>query len=371
MRDTDRRRRAFRLAVLVAGASMGAIVASVSSIAQPAPTPTAPAPVPPAPTSPPRAPTASVARIDLTVADLEARAAFFIDALGATRGITATAASSPQLGSLLALPNVSARTTTLRLGNETLGLRQLERARGRAIRRDAASRDLDFQHVAIVVADIDVAWRRVIAAPGIRRISPAPQRIPDDNPAAGGIRAAYFRDAEGHPLELIWYPNGRGDPRWQRRTRASAIVLGIDHTAIAARSTDASRRFYVELLGLQVAGTSLNSGVEQQRLSGVRGARVAITAMRGTSGPGVELLEYQAPGPGRASASSGAADLAHTETVIAVADLDATIARLREANVPMLAGAPSPCIDSVCVNARSRAIVVRDPDGHAVRLEGR
>ena len=41
------------------------------------------------------------------------------------------------------------------------------------------------------------------------------QLLPAWNPNASGIRAVYFRDPDGHPLELIQFPPGKGDPRWQ------------------------------------------------------------------------------------------------------------------------------------------------------------
>jgi catechol 2,3-dioxygenase-like lactoylglutathione lyase family enzyme len=116
------------------------------------------------------------------------------------------------------------------------------------------------------------------------------------NPSAGGIRAVYFRDPDGHPLELIQFPLGKGDPRWQDRDR---LFLGIDHSAIAVRDTDASLAFYHDRLGLRIAGASENWGIEQERLSAVPGAHVRITTLRAATGPGVELLDYLMPGDGR------------------------------------------------------------------------
>jgi hypothetical protein len=36
--------------------------------------------------------------------------------------------------------------------------------------------------------------------------SPEPQRLPDWNKAAGGIKAFYFKDPDGHPLEILQFP---------------------------------------------------------------------------------------------------------------------------------------------------------------------
>src|SRR5262249_38002049 len=150
-------------------------------------------------------------------------------------------------------------------------------------------------------SDIDAAYARVRAA-GATPTSPEPQTIPVTNAAAAGIRAFYFRDGEGHNLELIWYPPGKGDPRWQ--DARGRLFLGIDHTAIGVADTDRSVAFYRDLLGMEVKGGSLNEGIEQERLSGVPGARVRITGLRGAGGPGVQLLEYLAPAGRRPAPAS-------------------------------------------------------------------
>jgi len=267
-----------------------------------------------------------VAELDLTVSDLSRSTDFFVDGLAfrpAGRGQVA-------------------------LGGRAVGLRATQPP-GRAVPADSRSNDLWFEHMAIVVSDIDVAFERVTAL-GARPISPRPQTIPESNPAAGGIRAFYFTDADGHDLELIWYPAGKGDPRWQARD--GQLFLGIDHTAIAVADTERSLRFYRDVLGLEVKGHSLNEGIEQERLSGVTGARVRITGLRGAGGPGVELLEYLAPGPGRPSPEdTQPADAWYWEIVIAVEDLAAARAKLDAAGIAVGAD-----------------LVVTDPDGHHVRL---
>ena len=93
------------------------------------------------------------------------------------------------------------------------------------------------------------------------------------------------------------------------------LFLGIDHTAIVISDTDASLRFYRDVLGLQVVGESENYGPEQERLNNVFGARLRITSLRAASGPGVEFLEYLAPGDGRPyPPEEKANDLIHWQT---------------------------------------------------------
>ena len=56
---------------------------------------------------------------------------------------------------------------------------------------------------------------------------PAPDN-PRKHKAAAGIRAFYFKDTDGHNFEIIYFPPGKGDPRWQRKD--GKLFLGIDHT---------------------------------------------------------------------------------------------------------------------------------------------
>jgi len=197
----------------------------------------------------------------------------------------------------------------LHLGKEKIEL--IERA-GRPIPADSRSNDLWFQHLAIVVSDIDKAYAAVRRA-GAMPISKRPQLLPAWNPNAGGIHAVYFRDPDGHPLELIQFPPGKGEPRWQEKDR---LFLGIDHSAIAVSDTDQSLAFYRDRLDLRIAGTSDNWGVEQERLSAVPGAHVRITTLRARSGPGVELLHYLMPTDGRPMPADTTADDLWAEKIV-------------------------------------------------------
>jgi catechol 2,3-dioxygenase-like lactoylglutathione lyase family enzyme len=219
----------------------------------------------------------------------------------------------------------------LRLGRETI---ELVEKSGRPFPALSRSNDGWFQHLAIVVSDIDAAYaavRRSGAAP----ISAAPQLLPAWNPQAGGIRAVYFRDPEGHPLELIQFPPGKGEPRWQSKER---LFLGIDHTAIAASDTAASLALYRGQLGLHIAGTSENWGIEQERLSAVPGAHVRITTLRADRGPGIELLDYLRPRDGRPMpADTTANDLWADRIVMLAADAPASGEALRDPDGHFLA----------------------------------
>src|SRR5262249_58620297 len=106
---------------------------------------------------------------------------------------------------------------------------------------------------------------------------------------AGRMRAVYCREPDGHPLEILWFPRDKGNPKWHAPTEN--LFLGIDHTAIVVSDTESSLRFYRDTLGMNVAGESENYGPEQERLNNVFGARLRITALRAGAGPWVEVFE--------------------------------------------------------------------------------
>ena len=287
-------------------------------------------------------PAAEVAAVALTVSDAPAAARFFEAAL-----------DFEVVAGLDEHATTGGRSITVRLGSEIIVLHE-RRPQGRPVPADSRSNDLWFQHVAIVVSDIRAACDRLDAL-GIRHTSPTPQRLPAWNPDAGGIEASYLRDPDGHPFELIGFPPGKGDARWQSTER---LVLGIDHTAIVVSSTEAGLRFYGDGLGLDVLGRSENWGPEQERLSGVPGARVRITSLRGADGPGVEFLHYLSPATGRPSpADTQPEDLWHVETRFQTADVEGVLDRLRS----VVSG-----IDATA--SADGAVHLRDPDGHAVSL---
>jgi catechol 2,3-dioxygenase-like lactoylglutathione lyase family enzyme len=187
--------------------------------------------------------------------------------------------------------------------------------------------------------------------------------LPDWNPNAGGIKAFYFRDPDGHPLEILSFPEGKGDPKWHRPT--DRLFLGIDHTAIGVGDTGRSLAFYRDRLGLRIAGESENYGPEQERLNSVFGARLRITSLRAKSGPGIEFLEYLAPRDGRAFATDERAnDLVHWETHLRAQSIPQLWSRLRADGTLFVS--PGPVSEE-----RGSGLALRDPDGHVLVLETR
>lgn len=305
--------------------------------------------------------------IGITVSDLDRSVAFYTNILHFEKVSEYEVAGEPyeQWKGVFGL---RLRVARLRLGREEIELTEFLAPKGAPVPADSRSNDRWFQHIAIITPDMDLAytWLR---RNHVRHASSGPQRLPDWNKNARGIQAFYFLDPDGHALEILSFPEGKGE-KWHQAAKEAAagtLFLGIDHTAIVISDTEASLRFYRDELGLAVAGESENYGPEQERLNNVFGARLRITALRGDSGPGVELLEYIAPRDGRPyPADAKASDLLHYHTRIVSDDVPSAGALLRKNQ----AGFISPGLIDLPNEhtAFRRALAARDPDGHAVQI---
>lgn len=307
----------------------------------------------------------AVHAVSITVEDIERETSFFVNVLGFKKS-GETRLSGKSVADLYNLPDKSAgvHIVQLQLGRETIRLLDFEGEASRAIPADTRSNDLWFQHLAIVVRDMDAAYQ-VLQKANVTHVSTAPQTLPDYLPNAAGIKAFYFRDPEGHNLELIWFPPGKGDARWQKKPdgpSADTLFLGIDHTAIGVSNTDKSMAFYCEQLGLVWGGHSENYGTEQEHLNQVFGARLDINGLHAATGFGVEFLRYIAPPGGRLYPTDAkTSDLIHYQTEMYVDNLDKMIEKMRQAGT-------SPVSKSKSVLEGNACFLIRDPDGHAVLL---
>ena len=258
------------------------------------------------------------------------------------------------------------RVVRLRLGDESIELTEYLAPKGRPVPADMRPNDRAFQHAAIIVSDMGAAYQR-LRQYHVEHASSGPQCLPDWNPNAGGISAFYFRDPDRHFLEILHFPPGKGLAKWRQADR---LFLGIDHTAIVVGDTDQSLKLYRDALQMKVAGESENYDTEQEHLNGVFGARLRITALSADEGPGIELLEYLAPRDGRSTPPDlRANDIAHWQTTL-VANAPVRINDLLRQRIFTLVS-PNVVALSVASLGIREAIVVRDPDGHGIRLASR
>ena len=252
----------------------------------------------------------------------------------------------------------------MQLGDELIELADYLTSGGRSIPEDARSNDLSFQHIAIVVSDMDKAYQH-LRKYMVMHVSTGPQTIPASNAAAAGVKAFYFHDPDMHNLELIYFPKGKGQAKWQKP--GGKLFLGIDHTAIGISNTDSSLRFYKDLLGIERKGASWNMGMEQAHLNFVEGASLHITGLRATAGPGIEFLQYLKPGPGKPyPADSRADDIWHWQTTLVTDDALKLYDELTAYGYKLVSKGLVVLQDQSGKN--SKAFIVRDPDGHALLI---
>ncbi|HYE65757.1 MAG TPA: VOC family protein [Pyrinomonadaceae bacterium] len=305
----------------------------------------------------------AVETVGLTVSDMDRSIEFYSKVLSFEK-VSDTEVTGEDYERLQGVFGLRMRVVRMRLGDELIELTEYLAPKGRPIPFDSRSNDRWFQHIAIITSDMDraYAWLRQNR---VEHASSGPQRLPDWNKNAGGIKAFYFRDPDRHALEILQFPEGKGDPKWQQS--GGKLFLGIDHTAIVVGDTEASLRFYRDNLGLKVAGESENYGTEQEHLNNVFGARLRITSLRAGAGPGIEFLEYLAPRDGRPIPPDlRANDLAHWQTKLVIRNADGA--------AQILQNGKSAFVSSGVVHLReatlgfTKGFLVRDPDGHVMQL---
>jgi len=304
----------------------------------------------------------SISKVSITVSDLDKTVPFYTKVLSfkeINRFQLKDKAASRLFG--LKRKNLPVEIVQLQLGNELIELVEFNK-KGRTIPPDSKSNDLWFQHIAIVVSDMEKAYQ-VLKAHEVEHVSTAPQTLPDYIPAAAGISAFYFEDPDGHNLELIYFPEGKGNPKWQQPTEK--IFLGIDHSAIGIDRTSNSLNFYEKLIGLKVAGNSENYGTEQEHLNQVFGARLLITGLVAQNGFGLEFLDYIAPQGGRIYPDdSQVNDIWHWHTSIKIENIERYYHAILNSNYQVISkGIIS--LNNKDLNVQ-KAFIARGPDGHAL-----
>ncbi len=302
--------------------------------------------------------------VSIPVSNLEKAVEFYTRVLNFKK-ITEETVRYRQEGKTLSKVTLSERTAVrLKLGEECIELIEFpDEIKGRPIPEDSRSNDRWFQHVAIIVKDIKKAYE-ILKKNKVRHVSAEPQRLPDRNPNAGGIWAFYFLDPDGHVLEILQFPDDKGQEKWHRPS--DELFLGIDHTAIVVENSSRSLEFYQGALGFEKLGESDNDGPEQERLNHVEGVRLHITGVGVGKGMNVEFLEYRHPLDGRDYPDVEMNDLYAWVSNFLVKDIDAVeecfIQNQTDWLTPGIISRESSSQKSACEG------IIRDPDGHLIRL---
>ena len=309
---------------------------------------------------------AQIKRVDaigITVGEMSRSVKFFTEVLGFKK-VGDEEFFGESYEQLQGIFGLRMRIVRMQLGDEFIELTDYLTSGGRSIPEDARSNDLSFQHIAIVVSDMDKAYQH-LRKYMVMHVSTGPQTIPASNTAAAGVKAFYFHDPDMHNLELIYFPKGKGQAKWQKPN--GKLFLGIDHTAIGISNTDSSLRFYKDLLGIERKGESWNMGMEQAHLNFVDGASLHITGLRTSAGPGIEFLQYLKPGPGKPyPADSRTDDIWHWQTTLITDNAAKLYDQLTAFGYKLIS--KNLVIFQNKNGANSEAFIIRDPDGHALLI---
>ncbi|HTZ30222.1 MAG TPA: VOC family protein [Streptosporangiaceae bacterium] len=308
-----------------------------------------------------RAADAVIDRITLIVSDLDRTEDDYVRTLGAV--VEHRADIEPSLTGVLCIRRSRGRRSLLRLGREQIELLEFTDMGGRRYPPDSTSTDLWFQHMAIIVSDMAEAHRRVVGNLHFRPISRnGPVRLPD---TSGGVTAFKFRDRDGHPLELLAFPEGRVPPAWRDASGAGPL-LGIDHTAISVSHSAFSTEFFRSVFGFSAGALTENSGPEQDDLDDVAGVHVTVTRLaQDLPAPRLELLRYHAGARRPIPPDTASNDILATHAVVRVASLDATVLALAHRGTPLAEH------NLMTLRGGMRAALVPGPDGHRFLVEER
>ncbi len=308
-----------------------------------------------------------ISRVALTVKDLARSVAFYEKVLNfQSAGSYTIDHEAARL--LFGIDNeeLTVEVAVLSLGHETIELMEFHRATpAREIPADSRSNDLWFQHLAIVVSNMDTAYEHVRLF-NVEQISPAPQTLPDYLEAAG-ISAFYFKDPDGHVLELIHFPAEQSKSKGN--SHKTGLFLGIDHTAIVVENTAESLPFY-QKLGMEKDSQTQNYGPEQENLNQVEGAELLITGLKYGQGMGVEFLDFTTPTEGRPFPEDARpSDLVHCHTAITVDDVGTLFDQLTDEGYPLISRRVTVIKNQQ--GEEKRGFLVRDSDGHAALVSER
>src|SRR6266568_38886 len=116
----------------------------------------------------------AVESVGMTVSDMDRSVAFY-SAL-AFQKVSDVEVLGEQYEHLVGIFGARMRIVRMQLGNEFLELTEYLTPRGKPIPEDSRSNDLCFQHIAIVVSDMDNAFDKLRAL-RVQFVSTGPQRL--------------------------------------------------------------------------------------------------------------------------------------------------------------------------------------------------
>src|SRR6201985_176658 len=130
--------------------------------------------------------------IGITVSDMD-RAVDFYSKVLTFEKVSDTELAGEDYEHLEGVFGLRMRVVRMKLGDESIELTEYLAPKGRPTPLDSRSNDRWFQHVPIIVSDMDKAYRW-LRQNKVEHASSGPQRLPDWNTNVAGISAVYFKE---------------------------------------------------------------------------------------------------------------------------------------------------------------------------------
>src|SRR5438046_10036830 len=150
-----------------------------------------------------QSPKVAVESIGMTVSDMD-RSVEFYSALTFQK-VSDVEVLGEEFEHLQGVFGARMRIVRMQLGNEYVDLTQYLAPPGRPIPADSRSNDLWFQHIAIVVRDMDQAFEKLRALK-VQFVSTGPHTLPPSIKSAAGAQAIYFSDPTPRTLDITFTP---------------------------------------------------------------------------------------------------------------------------------------------------------------------
>jgi len=138
----------------------------------------------------------AVGPIGVTVSDMDRAVDFYTRVLSFEK-MSDIEVTGSEYEHLQGVFGVRMRVVALRLGDESLELTEYLAPKGRPVPADSRSNDRWFQHVAVIVSDMDRAYQW-LRKNKIQHASSGPQRLPDWNKSSSRHRGVLFQGS-GRP----------------------------------------------------------------------------------------------------------------------------------------------------------------------------
>ncbi len=188
----------------------------------------------------------------------------------------------------------------------------------------------------------------------------APVTVPTPAGLAGSARAIMVRDPDGYPVELMQI-----SPAPATLAPADSPVLGA-HMTVVVTDLTASLHFYRQLAVPELPAGPAPAWQTNAAFSQLRNIREAEYRTATIPLPGsaivLELVEFR--GFEKAQYLPTFQDIGHGHVAFMVNDIQATVARMKALN----AGSLSKAGTWTQINATTRAVYTRDPDGFFLEI---